>query len=284
MFFAPIALLVATACAAPAQKSATCPFPSDLGLVAVTPDFSNAGWALSPDQQCTPGKFCPYACPPGQLMNQWDTQATAYTVSQSQNGGLYCDYDGKTSKPFADRDYCVDGAGTVAVFNKADSNVAFCQTVLPGNEAMLIPTDISGGGNQTLAVPTPDYWASTAAHYYINPLGVSTDEGCVWGSSDKPYGNWSPYVAGANVDTNGNTFVKIGWNPIYIDTFTDVPNFGVRITCDDESACNGLTCEIDPTKGFNQVTSNEGSTGNGAAFCVVTARNMAAAKIEVFEV
>ncbi|GEQ68872.1 hypothetical protein JCM33374_g2541 [Metschnikowia sp. JCM 33374] len=284
MIFAPIALLVATACAAPPQKSATCKFPTDAGLVAVTTGSSNAGWALSPDQQCTPGKFCPYACPPGKLMNQWDTKATAYTVSQSQNGGLYCGHDGKVSKPFSDRDYCVDGAGTVAVSNKARSGVSFCQTVLPGNEAMIIPNDISGGDTQTLAVPTPDYWASTAAHYYINPLGVSADEGCVWGSKDKPYGNWSPYVAGANVDANGNTFVKIGWNPIYIEAFTDVPKFGLRITCDDESACNGLTCEIDPTKGFNQVTSNEASTGSGAAFCVVTARKMATAKIEVFEV
>ncbi|GEQ71478.1 hypothetical protein JCM33374_g5162 [Metschnikowia sp. JCM 33374] len=272
--FAPIALLVATTGAAPPRKYATCKFPTDAGLVAIAPGSSNAGWAISPDRQCTPGNFCPYACPPGKLMNQWDPSATAYTPSQSQQGGLYCDPDGKVSKPFSDREYCMDGVGTVAVVNKADSDVSFCQTVLPGNEAMLIPNHISGGDTQTLAVPSPDYWAHTAAHYYINPLGVSAEEGCVWGTQDKPFGNWSPYVAGANVDEEGKTFAQIGWNPIYIESYTDVPNFGVRITCDDESACSGLVCEIDPTNGFNQVTSNQAAMGNGAAFCIVSARNL----------
>ena len=66
------------------KRNGKCQFPSDAGLVAVTPDSKNAGWALSPDQSCEPDSYCPYACPPGQLMAQWDPKATAYIPDQSQ--------------------------------------------------------------------------------------------------------------------------------------------------------------------------------------------------------
>ena len=78
-----------------------------------------------------------------------------------QNGGLYCDKSGKISKPFPKKPYCVDGTGNIGCKNKAKGNVAFCQTVLPGNEAMLIPTSIEDYAQ--LAVPGPDYWVGTAA-------------------------------------------------------------------------------------------------------------------------
>lgn len=55
----------------------------------------------------------------------------------------------------------MDGTGNIGCTNKAKGNVAFCQTVLPGNEAMLIPTNIEDWAQ--LAVPGPDYWAGTAA-------------------------------------------------------------------------------------------------------------------------
>ncbi len=61
-----------------------CEFPTNAGLVAITPHAKNAGWALSPDQPCLPDSYCPYACPPGQLMAQWDPKATTYTYPQSQ--------------------------------------------------------------------------------------------------------------------------------------------------------------------------------------------------------
>lgn len=283
MFFAPI-LYLALVAAAPTKRSTTCKFPTNDDLVAVTPKSMNAGWAMSPDQECTAGNYCPYACPPGKLMAQWDTAATSYSYPESERGGLYCNDDGTVSKPYSDKDYCVDGTGTVKVDNKASKNVAFCQTVLPGNEAMLIPTNVDGGDSQTLAVPDTSYWASTAAHYYINPLGVSTDDGCVWGTKDTPQGNWSPYVAGANMDDDGNTFVKIGWNPKYIDDFTDLPSFGIRITCD-SGDCNGLDCEIDPSKhGLNGINGADATKADGASYCVVTAKDKATAKIEVFSV
>lgn len=65
------------------EKRGSCEFPSDAGLVAVTPGSSNAGWAMSPDQPCSPGGYCPFACPPGQVMAQWNPAATAYVYPQS---------------------------------------------------------------------------------------------------------------------------------------------------------------------------------------------------------
>lgn len=49
----------------------------------------------------------------------------------------------------------------MSAVNKCNSHVSFCQTVLPGNEAMLIPTLVTELA--TLAVPGADYWLSTAA-------------------------------------------------------------------------------------------------------------------------
>lgn len=49
--------------------------------------------------------------------------------------------------------------------NDAGGVVSFCQTVLPGNEAMLIPTRVEDRAD--LAVPGPAYWASTAAQYVL---------------------------------------------------------------------------------------------------------------------
>lgn len=283
MQFATI-LFAALAVAAPTKRENTCKFPDNKGLVSVTPSKSNAGWALSPDQKCTAGSYCPYACPPGQLMAQWDKSAKSYSTGSSMNGGYYCNNDGELEKPFSDRDLCVNGTGTVEVKNKANQNVAFCQTVLPGNEAMLIPTDVKGGNTETLAVPDQDYYASSAAHYYINPLGVSTDDGCVWGTKDKAQGNWAPYVAGANTDSSGETFVKIGWNPKYIDDFKDKPRYGIRVTCAD-GECNGDGCEIDPSKdGYNGISGKDTGKLLGASYCVVTAKNKNTATIEVFSV
>lgn len=65
------------------KKSGQCQFPSDAGLVAVTPNEQNAGWAMSPNQPCKPGNYCPYACPPGQVSMQWDPEATSYSYPMS---------------------------------------------------------------------------------------------------------------------------------------------------------------------------------------------------------
>ena len=47
------------------KRQSQCQFPTDCGLVPVTPGQQNAGWAMSPNQPCLPGNYCPYACPSG---------------------------------------------------------------------------------------------------------------------------------------------------------------------------------------------------------------------------
>lgn len=69
--------------ATPEKRQAQCAFPYSAGLVPVTPGSQNAGWAMSPNQPCTPGTYCPYACPPGQVSMQWDPTATSYTYPKS---------------------------------------------------------------------------------------------------------------------------------------------------------------------------------------------------------
>lgn len=67
-------------------KRGQCTFPTDAGLVAVTPGSQNAGWAMSPNQPCLPGGWCPYACPPGQVSMQWNPAVTSYVYPGSQVG------------------------------------------------------------------------------------------------------------------------------------------------------------------------------------------------------
>lgn len=171
--------------------------------------------------------------------------------------------------------------------NKAGKPVSFCQTVLPGNEAMIIPTLVEKVA--TLAVPDMSYWCETAAHYYINAPGVSVEEGCVWGTNANPVGNWSPYTAGGNTGADGTTFMKIGWNPIYLEPTTPFrnvrPNFGIEIECEGDG-CNGLPCKIDPsTMGVNIMDALDVFTGaGGATGCVVTVPPGSKANIVVFEV
>ena len=67
----------------PAKRQAQCAFPYSDGLVPVTPGDQNAGWAMSPNQPCTPGTYCPYACPPGQVSMQWNPSVTSYVYPGS---------------------------------------------------------------------------------------------------------------------------------------------------------------------------------------------------------
>ncbi|OAA61506.1 sun [Cordyceps fumosorosea ARSEF 2679] len=259
-------------------KRGTCAFPTDdSNLFAVTPNEKNAGWAMSPDQPCQPGHYCPIACKVGMVMNQWEKGST-YSYPGSMNGGLFCDENGNIQKPFADQPNCVPGTGALKVINKCSKKISFCQTILPGNEAMLIPTVVDSVSD--LAVPGASYWESTAAHYYINGPGVGP-EGCIWGTEANPIGNWASYNAGANTDANGQTFVKLGINPKWQETpalFRNKPNFGVKIECPD-GGCNGLPCEI---KSDGTLVSNNAANGAGdASFCVVTVPKGKSANIVV---
>ncbi|RYP30383.1 hypothetical protein DL767_006291 [Monosporascus sp. MG133] len=241
------------------RSNKACPFPQDKGLVAVTPEAKNAGWAMAPDQECVEGTWCPIACPPGQVMNQWKPQTT-YAFPESTFGGLYCGEGGTLEFPFKDEPCCVDGTGAVDVVNKCGDVVSFCQTVLPGYEDMIIPTDVYD--TATIAVPDNKYWAGTAAHYYINAPGVDSSKGCIWGDSSTPIGNWSPYVAGANTVSGGTTFVKVGLNPVWEESAlsSTKPDFGLEIECPD-GGCTGLPCRVDGSgvlhrSGINDIHAN----------------------------
>lgn len=94
-------------------------------------------------------------------------------------------------------------------------------------------------------------------------------------------------MAGANTDANGQTFLKVGWNPIYLEPATpfrdEVPTWGVRIECDGDG-CNGLPCGIDPAKHkVNECTSSTNPGAGGANFCVVTVPKGTKANVVVFE-
>ncbi|KAG6008347.1 hypothetical protein E4U21_004551 [Claviceps maximensis] len=265
-------------------KRGTCAFPTDdPNLVAVTPEAMNAGWAMSPDQECRPGDYCPIACKPGMVMAQWKP-GSSYKYPDSMFGGLYCDNNGNVQKPFPQRPNCVPGTGTVKAVNECQGQVSWCQTILPGNEAMLIPTLVTS--EATVAVPDISYWAGTAAHFYINPPGVGV-EGCIWGTEVNPIGNWAPYVAGANTDASGRTFLKIGWNPIWLESAPSFskPSFGIRIECPD-GGCVGLPCEINPSSDpIGSVVSKLSAIGAGnAAFCVVTVAKGSTARVVTFNV
>lgn len=60
---------------------AICSLPSDSSLVKV-PGAQNNGFAMSPDQVCTEGSYCPIACKPGMVMAQWDPKSS-YTYPSS---------------------------------------------------------------------------------------------------------------------------------------------------------------------------------------------------------
>jgi hypothetical protein len=148
---------------------------------------------------------------------------------------------------------------------------------------MLIPTIVSG--SSVLAVPGPSYWCSTSAHYYVNPPGVA-DEGCIWGDQSKNIGNWAPFVAGANTVTSGETFVTLGYNPVWESSAlkNTKPTYGLKIECNG-GGCNGLPCEINPsTNPVGTVTSPNAAVGaGGASFCVVTVPKGGSANIVVFD-
>lgn len=97
-------------------------------------------------------------------------------------------------------------------------------------------------------------------------------------------GNWAPFVAGANTESDGSTYVKLGWNPIYTNAYSNkLPEFGMEVVCDGDD-CEGLPCKFDPaSNGFNEMTGDYTIGDGGAAFCVVTVPSGKKANIVIFE-
>lgn len=95
-------------------------------------------------------------------------------------------------------------------------------------------------------------------------------------------------MVGANTDKDGRTFVKLGWNPIYLEPATPfrdiVPDFGAEIQCESNN-CEGLPCKIDPSSnGVNEITGETTTDGaGGGSFCVVTVPKGEKASIVVWE-
>lgn len=69
-----------------AARKAPCSLPDDPDLVRVPGDVNN-GFAMSPDEPCEDGKWCPIACRSGKVMAQWKPH-TKYTYPESMVSGL----------------------------------------------------------------------------------------------------------------------------------------------------------------------------------------------------
>lgn len=52
---------------------------------------------------------------------------------------------------------------------------------------------------------------ATSAQYYVNPKGVSIQEGCQWGDGSRPIGNFAPINLGVG-KKDGATFISIFQN------------------------------------------------------------------------
>ncbi|KAJ2780032.1 hypothetical protein H4R18_003687 [Coemansia javaensis] len=223
-------------------------------VVPITPGAKNAGWAMSPDQQCTAGSWCPYACEPGYYAAQWDPQALVYNGKGSMNGGLFAEADGRLTKPFPERPYCAPGMFNARIRNTLGQPVSACQTVYPGNEAMLIPSVAAPGGSVPLNVVPSSYWLGTSAQYYVNMAGSGSEQ-CVWGNPGKPTGNWGPFIFGAGQGKDGNTYISVQYNPLYLEVgFKAQDAYNVRIECDSghcnfpaggECKCEKGKCSVD---------------------------------------
>ncbi|ORX67976.1 hypothetical protein DL89DRAFT_294502 [Linderina pennispora] len=223
-------------------------------VVPITPQSLNGGWAMSPDQSCKPGGWCPYACAPGYYSAQWDPSASAYNGAGSMNGGLKADANGKLSKPFPDRPFCESGMMNAHIENKLGQSVSACQTVYPGNEAMIIPSVASAGGSVQLNVVPKSYWLGVSSQFYVNLAGSDASQ-CIWGNDDKPIGNWAPYIFGGGQAADGNTYISVQFNPLYTSKGFKVSDaYNVRIECTSgkcnfpnsgECKCEGGKCSVD---------------------------------------
>lgn len=163
---------------------------------------------------CTEGMMCSYACPPGYQKTQWPS--TQGATGQSI-GGIHCK-NGKLwlTNPGLSTSLCMTGMGGVQAKNNAGGTVAICRTDYPGTESETIPVELSPGETQPLANPNAaNYYVwqgkSTSAQYYLNPIGVSAQDGCQWGVAGSDKGNWAPINFGVGYK-DGKTWLSIFQN------------------------------------------------------------------------
>lgn len=254
--------------------SSGCKLPTDPNIVPITPSSANQGWAMSPDQSCTPGSWCPYACKPGMYSAQWDQSPESNICTNgpacgSMNGGLYCSASGELEIPKPDSPLCLDGIGRITVENRLTgegSKISLCQTVYPGNEAMLIPTVVVSSSSSPLNVLPNSYWMGTSAQYYVNPPGTDFTS-CIWGNSSEDVGNWAPYVLGAGQGSDGNVYMSLSVNPNFSGTLM----YSISINCQSASQAecllgpsNRTPCTVTVINGQSAVVLlSDSSGGNG---------------------
>ncbi|KAK5170411.1 Beta-glucosidase (SUN) [Saxophila tyrrhenica] len=229
-------------------------FPSQYGAVPVnwmnlggwigiqTPGSSSGGYGdihTATDGGCNEGSFCSYACPPGYQKSQWpETQGS---TGQSI-GGLQCK-GGKlqlTNSKLSNT-LCMKGASQVdiQVKNTLGEQVAVCRTDYPGTEAETVPLDAQPGSTSPLTCPDADSYymwqgSHTSAQYYVNPAGVSVENGCQWGSAGNPWGNYAPLNLGVGY-SNGAAWLSIFQNSpttdVKLDFSVEIIGDGVSGTC-----------------------------------------------------
>lgn len=213
-------------------------FPAGQGVIAI--DWINqGGWSgiENPDTStggsCADGSYCSYACQAGMSKTQWPSSQPSDGRSV---GGLYCK-NGLLYRSNTNNDYlCEWGSPSAYVVSELNQGVAICRTDYPGTENMVIPTYVGAGQTQPLTVVDQDTYYTwqgmkTSAQYYVNNAGVSTQDGCVWGTAGSGIGNWAPLNFGAGY-TNGVSYLSLIPNP---NNKTPL-NFNVKIVASDSSS------------------------------------------------
>lgn len=215
---------------------------------------------------CSDGNYCSYACPAGYQKAHWPS--TQGSTGQSV-GGLLCK-NGKLYKTNANHDtLCITGTSevTVLVRNEMSTSAAVCRTDYPGTESETVPVTAAAGGTANLTCPDATYYEwtgkTTSAQYYVNPAGVSAEDGCQWGSSANPWGNYAPLNLGVGY-SNGAAWLAIFQNS---PTTNEQLDFTVTIEGDNMSGyCrykNGQYCS---GKNYDSCSSS-GCTVSECASC-----------------
>ncbi|KAJ9663241.1 Sperm-associated antigen 4 protein [Coniosporium apollinis] len=211
---------------------------------------------------CLEGAFCSYSCPPGYQKSQWPS--TQGLTGQSI-GGILCKGGKlyKTNSALSNK-LCMKGTDKVSVKVKNTMNevAAVCRTDYPGYEAETVPVSAGPGEEWDLTCPdAANYYewkgASTSAQYYVNPKGVSIEDGCQWGSPDKPWGNYAPMNLGVGYK-GGKAWLSIFQNA---PTTMEKLDFTIEIVGDDiNGKCrysNGQYCSGND---YSNCNSKEGCT------------------------
>ena len=212
---------------------------------------------------CDEGDYCSYACPAGYEKTQWPT--TQGSTGQSI-GGLLCK-SGKLylTNPELSKNLCSKGASEVSVTvkNTMSEGASICRTDYPGTEGETIPLQADPGTTSDLTCPNAaDYYdwqgKSTSAQYYVNPKGVSSQEGCQWGSADNNWGNFAPLNLGVGY-SNGAAWLSI---------FPNTPTTNAELDFSIEIVGDGLSGRCKYENG--QYHSGENYDQTSATGCTVS--------------